>query len=277
MIRFACPGCSANFTVAPENGGKKGQCPKCQSQFVIPDLSDSLQPVEASSNPLMPEVQPPQLPPPIPVSNDASEPIEIRPCPKCQSRLSVMAVDLGSNIECPNCQQVYIAAIPDNSITGALPNDPRSTDRGRGRSRRDEERLPTTRSRYRDEDDDDELDQPRRRRNRDRDGDDDGDDPDRGYRRRRYSDEYDRKLAPHRGVMILVFGIIGFTTCPLPIFSILAWVMGSNDLQEMDHGRMDSEGRGLTQAGRILGIVMCVLCIVGILTYCGMIGCFGIR
>ena len=48
-------------------------------------------------------------------------------------------------------------------------------------------------------------------------------------------------MKPHRGVMILVFGILGFVLCPF--FGIAAWVMGNSDLQEMDSGWMDPTGR----------------------------------
>ena len=60
-------------------------------------------------------------------------------------------------------------------------------------------------------------------------------------------------MRPHRGVTILVFGILGFVICPF--FGVAAWVMGDNDLKEMASGRMDSSGRDLTKAGRICGIV----------------------
>ncbi len=69
-------------------------------------------------------------------------------------------------------------------------------------------------------------------------------------------------MRPHRGVLILVFGILGLVCCV--IFGIIAWVMGSADLREMDAGRMDPSGRGLTQAGKICGIVNVGLTIVGI-------------
>jgi uncharacterized BrkB/YihY/UPF0761 family membrane protein len=58
---------------------------------------------------------------------------------------------------------------------------------------------------------------------------------------------------PHRGVMILVFGILGIVCCI--VFGILAWVFGNQDLQGMDQGRVDPSGRGLAQAGKILGII----------------------
>ena len=60
-------------------------------------------------------------------------------------------------------------------------------------------------------------------------------------------------MKPHRGVIILVFGILGFVICPF--FGVAAWSMGTNDLQEMARGRMDSAGRDMTKAGRICGMI----------------------
>ncbi|MHC4172746.1 MAG: DUF4190 domain-containing protein [Planctomycetota bacterium] len=71
-----------------------------------------------------------------------------------------------------------------------------------------------------------------------------------------------QSLAPHRGVLILVLGILGIVCCF--ICGIIAWVMGNNDLREIDAGRMDPTGRGLTQAGKICGMVGVILAIVGI-------------
>ncbi|MBC8355525.1 MAG: hypothetical protein H8E66_26400 [Planctomycetes bacterium] len=64
---------------------------------------------------------------------------------------------------------------------------------------------------------------------------------------------------PHRGGLILTFGLLGFICCQ--IFSIVAWVMGHADMKEINAGRMDPAGRGLTQAGMIIGIVGTVLLI----------------
>jgi len=72
----------------------------------------------------------------------------------------------------------------------------------------------------------------------------------------------EQHLAPHRGVMILVFGILGLVVCI--IFGILAWIFGNADIAEMDAGRMDPTGRGMTSAGRVLGMVACILAIVGV-------------
>ena len=77
-----------------------------------------------------------------------------------------------------------------------------------------------------------------------------------------YDDHLDRgdRLKPHRGPMILVFGILGMMMCGA--FGIAAFMMGRNDLREINDGRMDPEGRSLTQVGHILGIIgMVIFCL----------------
>ena len=65
-------------------------------------------------------------------------------------------------------------------------------------------------------------------------------------------------VAPHRGGLVLVLGLLGFVgTCP--IFSFLAWIMGSNDLREMRAGRMDRNGESTTLAGMIFGMIISIL------------------
>jgi hypothetical protein len=70
-----------------------------------------------------------------------------------------------------------------------------------------------------------------------------------------------RFAKPHRANLVLVFGILGLVVCV--IFGIVAWVMGNNDLQEMDAGIMDPSGRDTTKTGRILGMIGSILGIVG--------------
>ncbi len=60
-------------------------------------------------------------------------------------------------------------------------------------------------------------------------------------------------LRPHRGGAVLALGIVGIVLCG--ICGIIAWVMGSNDLKEIRAGRMDRAGEGITQAGKICGII----------------------
>ena len=57
-----------------------------------------------------------------------------------------------------------------------------------------------------------------------------------------------------------MFGILGLVFCQL--FGVAAWVMGNQDLREMDAGWMDSSGRDLTNAGRICGMIATALLII---------------
>lgn len=70
---------------------------------------------------------------------------------------------------------------------------------------------------------------------------------------------------PHRGGMILAFGLLGWFFCF--IFAILAWVWGADDLRKMKRGYMDPSGMGTTQAGMILGIIVCALHALGLLAF----------
>lgn len=72
-------------------------------------------------------------------------------------------------------------------------------------------------------------------------------------------------LAPHRGGVILALGIIGLVCCF--ICGIIAWVMGNGDLKEMAAGRMDRSGQGMTQAGKICGMISVILQIVGLIIW----------
>lgn len=69
-------------------------------------------------------------------------------------------------------------------------------------------------------------------------------------------------VKPHRGGAILALGIIGIVVCF--ITGVIAWVMGSNDLKEMDGGVRDKSGYSLTKAGMICGIISVVLAILSI-------------
>ena len=73
-------------------------------------------------------------------------------------------------------------------------------------------------------------------------------------------------LKPHRGSVILAFGILGLVVCQL--FGVAAWVMGNNDLKEMDRGYTDPTGRELTKTGRILGMVATGLMITSLILVC---------
>lgn len=71
--------------------------------------------------------------------------------------------------------------------------------------------------------------------------------------------------APHRGVLIIVLGVLSLVVCaPL---GVAAWIMGQGDLKKMKMGLIDPEGKGLTMAGMICGIISSVLLIVGVIFY----------
>ena len=70
-------------------------------------------------------------------------------------------------------------------------------------------------------------------------------------------------MKPHRGVLVLVLGILGLVGCGI-LTAIPAWVIGSGDLKAMDAGTMDPSGRSLTNAGRICGMIATILAIAAI-------------
>ena len=80
-----------------------------------------------------------------------------------------------------------------------------------------------------------------------------------------------RDTEPHRGVLVLVLGIISLV-CTIPAFctyglfgligiplGITAWVLGHRDLGRIKRNEMDEEGLGTTQAGWVCGIVGTIL------------------
>ena len=78
------------------------------------------------------------------------------------------------------------------------------------------------------------------------------------------SQQEGQNFQPHRGSMILTFGIIGVACC-FP-FGIAAWVMGHADIKLIDSGEMDPAGRSMTNGGKICGIISVILSILG----CGL-------
>ncbi len=66
----------------------------------------------------------------------------------------------------------------------------------------------------------------------------------------------------HRGGFVLALGLLGFLVAGV-ILGPIAWWMGSRDLDAMDREEMDPTGRELTQAGRICGIIVTFLNVIG--------------
>jgi hypothetical protein len=151
---------------------------------------------------------------------------EIVNCPQCSRKLRVPEDLVGQKVKCPTCGEMFIAELD-------APAPPRERDR---EERRREEREPVSR---------------RGRRDRDDDYDEDDD-----YRPRSRRRRVRRDAVPHRGTLVLVLGILSIV---LGVFGVIlgpiAWVLGNNDLKEIRAGRMDREGEGTTNAGRICGMI----------------------
>jgi hypothetical protein len=165
-------------------------------------------------------------------------------CPNCTRRLAVPPHLLGTSVQCPACQTIFEATLEG----AARPTPPPPP-------------APVEPPRTRPRDDDDDDDAPRRSRRRYEDEDDDYDR--RRRPRRRGPLDYDGPGRPHRGPVILTLGILGLVlSCCYPAGWILGGIalsMGSTDTNEMDRGRMDPEGRGMTTAGKICGMIGVIL------------------
>ena len=78
---------------------------------------------------------------------------------------------------------------------------------------------------------------------------------------------------PHRGALLLILGIVSILCCNL--LGIAPWVMANSDLAAMDRGEIDPSGRGLTQAGRVLGIIAIVLMVLALVAQFVMVAVHG--
>jgi hypothetical protein len=151
-------------------------------------------------------------------------------CPSCGGPLRVPEELFGKRVQCPTCQSIFVAENPG----AAAPPVPPPTQAGADAPR--PSRRPHVADDYGEYDDDYGERRPRR-----------------------------RWLQPHRGTLVLVFGILSLVVCaPL---GIAAWVMGNNDLAAMRRGEMDPSGEGTTQAGRICGMIASILMILGCVAY----------
>ena len=119
-------------------------------------------------------------------------------CPECSKQLQVPENLLGQKVQCPECKHAFTAVLPEIEIAPAPSRPVRAT----------ESKTPAWDKKKRTDDREEDDDRSERRRKR-RDEDDDDEADDRPRRRASYS--------PHRGGMILAFGIIGLVTF-IPIF-----------------------------------------------------------
>jgi hypothetical protein len=163
---------------------------------------------------------------------------ELIHCSSCRRTLQVPDALVGQDVQCPTCGATFVAAI------GEKQSGRREADR-------------TIRPR-RDWEDDVSAGQG-------------GADP------RRWSDYPGLgdgpRLRAHRGVAILVLGILSIVLCGF--MGPVAWCLAKSDLAAIRQGRMDPEGEGLTQLGQICGIVgTCRLILLellcGVITFAGL-------
>jgi len=72
-----------------------------------------------------------------------------------------------------------------------------------------------------------------------------------------------------RGPLVVALGVLAIVGNLLwvgLVFGLMAWVIGGADLREMQAGRMDRSGAGMTKTGRALGMIG-VLLWVGLLVF----------
>ena len=82
-----------------------------------------------------------------------------------------------------------------------------------------------------------------------------------------------RPMLPGRGGAVLALGVIGIVFCF--ITGIIAWVMGKNDLAEMEAGLRDRQDYSLTKAGMICGMVSVAVWALGLLWFVFVIALTG--
>jgi hypothetical protein len=142
---------------------------------------------------------------------------EITRCPSCERELKLPEDLAGKRVRCPQCAATFTAA-PPAPLPASTSRPPPDAYERRSRRRRFHDD-------YDDEDEDDfDFGRPSR---------------------------FD--YHPHRGAVILTLGILSLAVCG--IMGPIAWIMGNMDMREIRSGRMDPSGEGLTNAGRICGII----------------------
>jgi hypothetical protein len=201
-ITFHCPTCQAQLTLSDAAAGRRGKCPHCKGEIVVPTASSAAAP---------------PAPPPLPAAAPAAAP----------------ALEI-SGITTPASAPVMAAPAAPVMAAPALAPPPVAP--------------PFQPGGWGDVD-------PVAHRHNFR--------PGRGQ--------------PHRGVMVMVLGIIGIVVSLLSYFvfccpflglpagllglglSLGGAIMGGADLKKINAGIMDMDGKGMTLAGFICGIVGSVL------------------
>jgi len=245
-IDATCPGCQAKLRIGDEFAGQQARCPRCDTIYSVPTLEQAAL-AAATAEPVAPaDTAANILAPPVAAAPSSTPPARVEQASAETDLLSeVLAAVAAPEAEMPPADGTHwFLRTPEGPIYGPTSEgifqrwvmEGRVTpdcfvSPGDHRWRPATEVFP-------------ELSAPR---------------PQRTLRPETVAA---MQKQPHRGVLILILGIMGIlTTCPIP--SIMAWVMGSHDLDEMQKGRMDDSGYSLTNAGRLLGMIFSALYIVG--------------
>jgi phage FluMu protein Com len=153
-------------------------------------------------------------------------------CSHCEKNLKVADAAAGKKVRCPACKGVITVPAAEEEFETPEEVGPDDDDGGYGLDEK------------RDEDDEELKRKQKRKRTR----------LDREDRERRR-----RSVKPHRGVTILLLGILSIVfSCAFFVSWYLAWRainMANDDLAEMSVKRMDPAGQGMTQAGKACGMI----------------------
>lgn len=66
-----------------------------------------------------------------------------------------------------------------------------------------------------------------------------------------------------KATMAVVFGVLGIVCCGL--LAPVAWYLASEELKQIDAGRLSEANRGMAQVAKILGIIGSILLVLGLL------------
>ena len=216
---------------------------------------------------------------------------DIISCTQCGKKMKVPDSASGKKVRCPSCKAVIAVPAPEQLVepddfvepeketavteapgpkkkavweTGSSDCDkplPETSEAyGLAKDDENERKRGDEDTRQLDADDDGERIRRKKKQTKNRyDEDDDSD---------KYGDmRVRRHVEPHRGIVILVLGILSivfFDVCLVCwILAAIAINMGSTDLPKIDHGEMDKSGRGMTVAGQACAYIGLLLSLLG--------------
>lgn len=274
-IEFRCPQCGKLLRTPDASAGKKGKCPHCQSVNDIPLASTA--PQEKPIDPLFPQTPAPRIerpdskaplagpsadpfasPPglsPYPTDPFSSDPFASLPSssPAATPGAAPGQIDLFSEMPSSSPLASPSSAGPANPF-GAAP----SSAGGKSNPFGAPSPAPASTNPYS---------AP-------------------SFAASQPSYGYQSNLQAHRGGIVLALGIVGMLSglgglvsccCCLSLLpdivglgtGIPAIVLGMTDLRKIRDGLMDPNGRGITMAGYVMGIVAVVLAALGIVMWAG--------